>query len=130
MLQLVLYTLAARELSELPEAEVEAYYWFVEQGELHRGGLIDTGQVTHLGEVLDVVVGGIRDGIYPANPGVEKFFPRATWAACAYCPYDRVCPSTRLDQWRGVRADPAVRPYADIADPQDVQPAADEEATA
>jgi len=29
-----------------------------------------------------------------------------------------------------MRDDPAVRPYADIADPQDVQPSTDEEAPA
>lgn len=130
MLQLVLYTLAARALSELPEARVEAYYWFVELGRLHRGGTVDKDQATRLENVLDVVVGGIRDGVFPANPGAEKSFPRDTWEACTFCPYDRVCPSTRLEQWRGVRANPAVRPYADIADPQGNQPATEEQAPA
>ena len=117
-------------MSDRPEAQVDAYFWFVEQGDLHRGGVVDDVQVKRLRDVLDVVVGGIRDGINPANPGEAKPFPRETWAACSYCPYDRVCPSTRLEQWRGMREDPAVRPYADIADPQDVQPTTDEEAPA
>jgi len=87
-------------------------------------------QVKRLRDVLDVVVGGIRDGVNPANPGATKLFPRDTWEACSYCPFDRVCPSTRLEQWMGIREDPVVRPYAEIADPQDVQPPADEEAPA
>ena len=129
-LQLVLYALAAQALYELPEAQVDAYFWFVEQGELHRGGVVDEVQVKRLRDVLDVVVGGIRDGINPANPGLTKLFPRDTWEACSYCPFDRVCPSTRLEQWRGIRDDPAVRPYAEIADPQDTPTPTDEEAPA
>ena len=129
-LQLVLYSLAARDLHDLPNAQVEAYYWFVDQGDLHRGGVVDDVQAGRLHAVLDVVVGGIRDGVYPANPGEERAHPRDTWESCCYCPYDRVCPSTRLEQWRGVRADPAVSPYADIADPQDAAPTTDEEAPA
>jgi len=129
-LQLVLYALAAQALYDLPQAQVDAYFWFVEQGELHRGGIVDDVQVKRLRDVLDVIVGGIRGGINPANPGATKLFPRDTWEACSYCPYDRVCPSTRLEQWRGMRDDPTVRPYAEIADPQDAQTTTDEEAPA
>jgi ATP-dependent helicase/nuclease subunit B len=129
-LQLVLYALAARAVSDQPEAQVEAYFWFVEKGALHRGGVVDDLQVKRLRDVLDVVVGGIRAGVNPANPGAPASYPRETWAACFYCPFDRVCPSTRLELWRAIREDPAVRPYAEIADPQDVQPPADEEAPA
>jgi len=128
-LQLVLYSLAARDLYNLPKAQVEAYYWFVDQGDLHRGGIVDDDQAQRLRTVLDVVVGGIRDGVYPANPGEEKSYPRDTWESCCYCPFDRVCSSTRLEQWRRVREDPAVRPYAAVADPQD-QPPTDEEVPA
>ena len=126
-LQLVLYALAAQAVSNRPRAQIEAYFWLVEQEALHRGGVIDDAQVTRLKAVLDVLVGGIRDGIYPANPGDPESFPRETWSSCAYCPYDRVCPSTRLEQWRGMREDPAVQPYAGIADPQDPEPTTDAE---
>lgn len=129
-LQLVLYALAAQAVANRPEAQIEAYFWFVEQGASHRGGVIDDAQVTRLKAVLDVFVGGIRDGIYPANPGEAESFPRQTWSSCAYCPYDRVCPSTRLEQWNGMREDPAVQPYAGIADPQDGEPTTDPEAQA
>ena len=129
-LQLVLYALAAQAVSHRPRAQIEAYFWFVEQGALHRGGVIDDAQVTRLKAVLDVFVGGIRDGIYPANPGDADSYPRETWSSCAYCPYDRVCSSTRLEQWRGMREDPAVQPYAGIADPQDAEPATDAEVPA
>jgi ATP-dependent helicase/nuclease subunit B len=129
-LQLVLYALAARTITDSPLAPVDAYFWFVEQAALHRGGVVDDAQEAQLRKVLDAVVGGIRDGVYPANPGAETTYPRDTWASCTYCPFDRVCPSTRLEQWRGMRADPAVHPYANIADPQDVEPTTDEEAPA
>jgi len=129
-LQLVLYALAAQAVSHRPKAQIEAYFWFVEQGALRRGGVIDDAQVTRLEAVLDVFVGGIRDGIYPVNPGEADSYPRETWASCTYCPYDRVCPSTRLEQWRGMREDPAVQPYAGIADPQDAEPTTDAEVSA
>jgi len=129
-LQLVLYTLAARKVSDRPKAKVEAYFWFVELDSVYRGGVVDAAQEAHLRKILDAVVGGIRDGVYPANPGAETNYPRDTWASCTYCPFDRVCPSTRLEQWRAMREDPAVRPYADIADPPDVELATDEEAPA
>jgi hypothetical protein len=44
-----------------------------------------------------------------------------------FCPYDRVCPSTRAEQWLGVREHSAVRPYADITDPKNGQHTKDEE---
>ena len=117
--QLLLYGLAARQLQGLPEAEVAAWFWFVEQGDLQRGGLVDPAQELRLTNVLDVVVGGIRDGVYPANPGKEKWQRnRPTWENCSYCPFDLVCPTTRVEQWTAQRQDSAVRPYADLIHPQ------------
>ena len=118
-LQLLLYGLAARQLQGLPDAEVQAWFWFVEQGDLHRGGLVDTAQELRLTNVLDVVVGGIREGVYPANPGKEKWQSnRQTWENCSFCPFDLVCPTTRVEQWSAQRQDSAARPYADLIDPQ------------
>ena len=123
-LQLVLYGLAARRDFGHGTAPVEAYYWFVEQGDLHRGGPVDPTAEHRLLEVVDVSVGGVRSGVYPARPGDEDW--RGGWENCTYCPYDRVCPTTRAEQWEAVRRAPQVQPYADIADPP---PATDESAT-
>lgn len=117
-LQLLLYGLAARQLQGLPDAEVQAWFWFVEQGDLHRGGPVNAAQELRLENVLDVVVGGIRGGVYPANPGKEKWQSnRQTWDNCAYCPFDLVCPTTRVEQWNAQRQDSAVRPYSELVDP-------------
>jgi len=118
-LQLLLYGLAARQLQGLPEAEVQAWFWFVEQGDMRRGGPVDSAQESRLTTVLDVVVGGIREGVYPANPGKEKWQSnRQTWENCVYCPFDLVCPTTRVEQWSAQRQDSAALAYADLIDPQ------------
>jgi len=120
-LQLVLYGLAARQLVGLAETEVHAWYWFVDKGDLRRGGLVDQQQEQRLKSVLDVVVGGIRGGIYPANPGDESWFKnQRTWENCSYCPFDLVCPTTRVEQWNELRKAKPVSPYAELVNPSEV----------
>lgn len=114
-LQLVLYGLAARRDFGGGTAPVEAYYWFVEQGDLHRGGPVDPTAEHRLLEVVDVSVDAVRSGVYPARPGDEDW--RGGWENCTFCHYDRVCPTTRAEQWEVVRQDRRVEPYADVADP-------------
>lgn len=117
-LQLVLYGLAAQRDFGHGTAPVEAYYWFVEQGDLHRGGPVEPTAEHRLLEVVDVSVGGVRFGVYPARPGDEDW--RGGWENCTFCPYDRVCPTTRAEQWESVRRTPHVQPYAEVADPPPV----------
>lgn len=122
-LQLLLYGLAARQLRGLPSAEVQAWFWFVELGDLHRGGMVSEADEERLASVLDVVVGGIRGGVNPANPGVAKWSASGdTWENCQYCHFDRVCPTTRAEQWAGVKEHPLVRPYSDLVEPPPVAP--------
>jgi RecB family exonuclease len=123
-LQLVLYALAARERHGVPDTPVESYYWFVERGSEHRGAPIGAEAEHRLLDVLDVSVNGIRTGIYPAHPGEDTYFG---WESCGFCPYDRVCPAARGEQWESTRADPAVQPYADLVS---LPPSTDEEAGA
>ena len=120
-LQLVMYALAARQRHGTPDTPVESYYWFVEQGGLHRGAAIGTDAERRLLDVLDVTVDGIRSGVFPAHPGDEGYFG---WESCGFCPYHRVCPAARGEQWDQVRTAPAVQPYAALADPA---PVTDEE---
>ena len=77
-----------------------------------------------LGLLLGACVGGIRNGVYPANPGKESWRPATgqTWENCQYCPFDRVCPSTRAEQWNQQRTDSAAQPYAALADPEAPRP--------
>lgn len=119
-LQLLLYALAARQLQQTPQAPVEAWYWFVEKGDLQRGAPVGSEDEQRLRSVLDVVVGGIRAGVYPANPGGETWRSgRSTWDNCRFCAFHRVCPTTRAEQWRQQSQDPRVRSYAALTDPQD-----------
>mgnify|MGYP001793209913 FL=1 len=119
-LDLGLDGLAARQLVGLPKTEVEAWFWFVDKGDLHRGGLVDLQQEQRLKSVLDVVVGGIRGGIYPANPGNDSWFKnQQTWENCSYCPFDLVCPTTRVEQWNELRKAKPVSPYAELVNPSE-----------
>jgi ATP-dependent helicase/nuclease subunit B len=122
-LQLLLYGLAARQLQGLPDADVQAWFWFVELGALHRGGPVTAAQEQRLEQVLDVVVGGIRDGVYPANPGNETWKRNSqTWENCSFCAFDLVCPTTRVEQWSLFRRDPQVQMYAELVDPTEAAP--------
>ncbi|GAB2854981.1 PD-(D/E)XK nuclease family protein [Nocardioides pacificus] len=114
-LQLVLYGLAARREFGDPTTPVEGYYWFVEHGDLHRGGPVDPTAEQRLLEVLDVSVGAIRAGVFPAYPGAASW--QGGWENCTYCPFQRVCPTTREEQWQAVKQSPPVQEYAAMADP-------------
>ena len=104
-LQLVLYALAAQRTYELPEGNLTAYYWFVDLGALHRGAAIGSERRDRLLEVLDVAVRGIREGVFPAQPG--EWNSKFGWGSCGFCEYDRACASTRGELWedqhRGTR---------------------------
>ena len=118
-LQLPVYALAAREL--VPEAEeVAAYYWFVSPRyaiEL-KGGVIDDEVEARFHDVLETVVGGIEDGVFPAHPGDESWLPGVgpTFDACKFCDFDRVCPGGRGERWVKLREHPSLAPYVELAE--------------
>ncbi len=118
-LQLLLYALAAKRLSGLgDDVPVEAWFWFLDKGELLMGAAITPADEQRLTQVLDLVVGGIRGGTFPQNPGKEAWLPSGdTWENCLFCNFQRVCPTTRAEQWASVRTDPAVTAYSDLVDP-------------
>jgi RecB family exonuclease/transposase-like protein len=112
-LQLPIYALAARRGSG-EDTPTTGYFVFPGGGD--HGGSIDADVVERFHAVVDGVVHGIRSGVYPLNPG-----PYDSWSGyenCRYCAFDRVCPSTRGEQWQHVRDDPAVQEYRDLAEPQ------------
>jgi hypothetical protein len=119
-LQLPIYSLAARQ--RFPDAsEVSAYYWFVdERGRaVTRGGPYDDAADARFRDVVTTVVDGIEAGSFPANPGDETWRSgRWTYDNCRYCDYDRVCPTTRGEQWVQVRQHPQVADYVRLAEQQ------------
>ena len=114
-LQLVIYGEAARR--HFGGDDVEAYFWFVEQGVSGKrlGGVIGDAERTRFGEVLDVIVDGIEQGRFPANPGEADFF--FGFEHCSYCDYQRVCPPGRDDLWEGVQLSPKLDAYRRLAGP-------------
>ena len=117
-LQLPIYADAARRAltaDEDPPPPVEAYYWFVEQGgkKAWRGGPVDDAVQERFEDVVATVVEGIEGGDFPANPGEEAFRGPTH---CGFCDFNRVCPSSRVDLWEGVRADPALERYVELAE--------------
>jgi len=119
-LQLPIYALAARAAH--PDAEsVSSYYWFVGRKGLGRtiGGLFDERAETRFREVVDVVVEGQEQGRFPANPGDESWaFGQWTFEHCSWCEFDRICPTSRGEQWVQVRTAPELARYRALADPE------------
>jgi ATP-dependent helicase/nuclease subunit B len=111
-LQLVIYGEAARR--HFGAGDVEAYYWFVEQGGSTKrlGGLVGDDERARFGEVIDVIVDGIEEGRFPANPGEVDYWG---FENCGFCEYDRVCPASRDDLWEGVRLSSKLDAYRELA---------------
>lgn len=116
-LQLPLYADAARRAladeGERPPAA--AYYWFVEEsgGKAWRGGPVDDEVQARFEDVVATIVEGIETGRFPANPGPEGFWGPPN---CQYCDYRRVCPSSKVELWEGVREDDALARYVHLAE--------------
>jgi ATP-dependent helicase/nuclease subunit B len=114
-IQLTLYGLAAEDAFDATVSH--AYYWFVEQDFLLRGGPLDERQRDRLRHVLDVEISAISEGKFPANPGPADW---KGWIACRYCAYDRMCSTNRSSIWERLRDDARVAPYAALADGSDL----------
>ncbi|MGH2500623.1 MAG: PD-(D/E)XK nuclease family protein, partial [Candidatus Limnocylindria bacterium] len=112
-LQHAAYAEAARAwLAErgVPDAQIEAAYWFTStKGEFEeRGPSPGAATEARLRDVLEVADEAVRSGAFPQVPGEEAERPgRSTWENCAYCPFDRVCPSGREQLWARKEDDPA-----------------------
>ena len=114
-LQLPVYSLAAR--GALGEGvRVRAAYWFVSERE---GFKMAPPEPLALDEVLhqfegtvSTIVSGIRDGLFPANPGPRD---RESFENCRYCDFDSLCLANRDVSWRRKKADPRLSAYRNLA---------------
>jgi ATP-dependent helicase/DNAse subunit B len=114
-LQLAIYALAARRMA--PDASVEAYYWYLRNGEV--GGYpLDAEHEAVFGAVAGEIVQGIEHGVFPAYPG-EPRVDRHSWDNCLYCPFDQVCPPGRAQTWERMRDDPQVVGFRRLAEPDE-----------
>lgn len=115
-LQLPLYGLAGRAARRDALAPVRAEYWFVTT----RGGFARCGYdiaddvIERTIEVLDVIVRGVDSGVFPPHPPALSTFFRV---ACHVCDPDGLGTAELRKQWDRKRHDPALREYADLAEP-------------
>jgi RecB family exonuclease len=119
LLQLPVYAAAAREA--YPGAKrAEAYYWFIGQRGVIEllGGPIDATAQERFRSVMRTIADGIEGGTFPARPGEEEWRPGIghTHTNCVYCPYDRLCPSGRGEQWVRLRERDELRGYVELAE--------------
>ena len=111
-LQLPVYALAVRD-ALLPDAEVEAEYWFVStRGGFQREKVQLAGVEVDFRATVQTVVQGIRHGVFPANPGPPG---QNGPVNCAFCDFDRVCPASRTTLWELKQASPQAEPYVKLA---------------
>ena len=115
-LQLSVYALAAQQaLGE--DVDVRAAYWFV----TGRAGFAIAPKEpvegssapvkARLSQVVTSVVSGIRNGVFPANPGKE------TWRGyenCSFCDFNSLCPSRRGASWARMRNSSTLKDYRDL----------------
>ena len=110
-LQLPVYALALRRaLGE--DIEIRAAYWFISSTGRFR--LAPTAPPTDheiakpFQQTISTVVTGIRDGVFPANPGVRE---QDHFANCRFCDFDSLCLSRRTCSGRvNATPTPASRP--------------------
>jgi ATP-dependent helicase/nuclease subunit B len=95
-LQLPVYAHAV-QTALVPDATVEAEYWFVSsKGKFDRRTVPLNEVEKEFKSTVQTIVAGIREGVFPANPGGPG---RDGPAHCTYCDFNRLCPTDRVSQW-------------------------------
>jgi hypothetical protein len=115
-LQLAVYGEAARLAHGTPDSRVRAEYWFVsKKGGFERIGYELTADIRdRVGTTIGVMVSGIESGVFPNYTTEMSTSPMIT---CAYCDPDRLGVVEVRRRWQRKRADPALRIFADLAEP-------------
>ena len=120
-LQLGVYSLAARQL--VPDVtRVQAAYWFpTTRGEFRfypkaSFDLDNEDTARRFRDGVSTIVGGIRAGVFPANPGPPG---RDGPANCRFCDFDSLCPSRRTQIWERKKYDPLLTDYRALAGEED-----------
>ena len=121
-LQLGVYSLAARRLA--PEASsVRAAYWFT----TNNGGFAfapsdyfdidDDATLERFRDGVSAVVSGIREGVFPANPGpMANFGAESDHKNCHYCDFDSLCPARRAVMWGNKKSDQRLAGYIRLSE--------------
>jgi RecB family exonuclease len=117
-LQLVIYGIAARLHADEIAVPVHAEYWFVSRrGDFKCIGYAITPEVLErVGATLGKMVAGIETGVFPNHPTIVSSSP---WVECDSCDPDALGITELRARWDRKRHDPALAPYADLAEPLD-----------
>ena len=112
-LQLVLYSLAARQILQRPDASSRGLYWFVTA----KGGFstvgypvrpeIEAATLDTVGRIVD----GIAAGHFPAHPAAPGY---RTWVDCPYCEPDALGLSHQYADWQRLARHPELADYVDL----------------
>lgn len=123
-LQLAIYSIMAQELQG-HEDDIRAAYWFVFQhGSTRlrpRSPVKLEAGIERFNEVIETIVQGIRDGVFPANPGTRESRGnsgdvRPPWKNCRYCVYSDICTSDRLNAWQRKKSSDELLNYVELAE--------------
>jgi ATP-dependent helicase/nuclease subunit B len=115
-IQLAVYGAAARAHHRSPDNPVWAEYWFAStKGEFKRIGYSVTNEVLGtVGETLSTIVAGIEAGVFASHPTATSTLP---WVECEACEPDGLGVTELRRAWERKRDDPALAPYAQLAEP-------------
>ena len=126
-LQLAIYSLAARQAlgthahGEYPD--VSAAYWFVTSGgkfELMPAppvNIEDEEVMERFSEGISTIVGGIRSGLFPANPGSGDPSDSYNYESnCRFCDFKTLCPSRRDVHWSRKSRAPQLAVYVQLSE--------------
>ncbi len=120
-LQLPIYALAAKAFMEW-DGLVRARYWNLswDRYQPSYACTLDDRLLDRFKDAVSTIASGIEAGVFPAYPGEEEYRGgRPTFANCAYCDFDRVCPTDRDRRWALAAEAPAVAPVLRLAEDPD-----------
>jgi hypothetical protein len=128
-LQLAVYGEAARRALELPDAPVDARYWFVSTkgGFRMEGYPVTDGVMELVGEAMQSIVDGIEGGVFTPHPGPPTTSP---WIDCDFCDPDGLGTAEQRGHWERKVGDAALATYVALVDPPEITGAPEARATA
>jgi hypothetical protein len=116
-LQLPVYAYAARSALGMPQAEVQAEYWFLRKERGKRVTIPLTPEVDRTyAAALATIADGLGGGLFPHRPPADDSWNG--FIECRYCDPDGLGVGGHRDRWRRKRHDPRLAAYLALVEPQ------------
>ncbi|MGY2075036.1 PD-(D/E)XK nuclease family protein [Blastococcus sp. SYSU DS0828] len=113
-MQLPVYAHAARQVLDRPDAEVEAAYWFVRRDKGRIAVPLTSEVEQRYAQTLQVLVTGIRTGLFPARPPEKDDF---AYVQCAFCNPDGIGHGNARARWLRTKTDPRLAELVALIEP-------------